>query len=83
MLSPEEIAADDALIEAIDIQHHVYEDEVQGVVTHWLVIAQRQWIDDDGDFQSHVYMTSSEETSIAEGLGLCEFAAAHYRDMIT
>lgn len=83
MLTPEQVTADDVLIEAIDLQHTTYETDVQGVITHWVVIAQRQWIDDEGDFNSQVYMTHAEETSIAEGLGLCEFAATHYRAMAT
>jgi len=81
LLTPDQLAADGALVVAIDTQHRLYDPATQGVVTDYVVVAQRQWIDGQGDFCSEVYLTTPEETSLSAALGLCEFATTQYRKM--
>jgi len=83
-LTPDQLAADGALESAIDRQHRVYDggDGTPGVVTKYVCIAQRQWVDRDGHFASHIYTTSADDMSLADALGLCEFASTHFRSMI-
>jgi hypothetical protein len=82
-LSPEQCAADDAVMDAIDHQHRAYYDETEAVITKYIVVAQRQGIDEDGDFVSRVYATMCDGMSLADALGLSEFASTQFRKMIT
>lgn len=80
--TPAQTAADERLVDAIDQQHRAYSPEAEGVITKYLVVAQRQWIDEDGDFNSDVYATTCDDMSLADTLGLCEFASTQFKRMI-
>ncbi|WP_280195833.1 hypothetical protein [Nocardia farcinica] len=48
--TPDQIAADDALTEAIDTVWRIYsEDDDPGLLLDYVVVATRRGIDDDGD----------------------------------
>lgn len=82
--TPQQIAADDALTAAIDAMHQAYHHEVEGVLTKYLVIAQRQFWDDDGQSMSTVYSSPlNDGLPLSDQLGLVEFAGARLRKMVT
>ncbi|WP_405137534.1 hypothetical protein [Nocardia sp. NBC_01388] len=77
----EQTAADDALTEAIDRHHRAcYPGDIEGVLTKYVVVAQRQWWDDDGE-QITAHLMSPREGSLplSDVLGLIEFAATRIR----
>lgn len=81
--TPEQVAADDALTAAIEAIHRAYHDEVEGVLTKYLVIAQRQFWDEDGRSRSTVYSSPQDDgLPLSDQLGLTEFASARLRALI-
>lgn len=82
--SPEQIIADDALTAAIEAVHRAYNDDTQGVLTKYVVLAQRQWWGDDGDQLTANYGSPREDgVPISDLLGMVEYASAVYRHTIT
>lgn len=81
MPSPEQHARQ-ALLEAIEHVHSCDDDGPEGVITRYLVIAERQWITESGGSCSAVYLTTPCTTGPVETLGLCEFAAVTLRSRI-
>ncbi|WP_327139315.1 hypothetical protein [Nocardia sp. NBC_01327] len=77
----EQISADDALTEAIDRHHRAYHPgDIEGVLTKYVVVAQRQWWDDDGDqMTAHLTTPRDEGLPLSDALGLLEFAATRIR----
>ncbi|MDZ7914780.1 MAG: hypothetical protein U5O16_23550 [Rhodococcus sp. (in: high G+C Gram-positive bacteria)] len=81
--TPEQVAADDALTAAIEAMHRAYHPEVTGVLTKYVVLAQRQFWDDDGRSTSVVYSSPQDDgMPLSDQLGLIEYAAARARAMI-
>lgn len=81
--TPEQVKADDELRAAIENVHQAY-DDVEGVLTKYVVLAQRQWFDDDGDRVTTNWANPSDGcVPISDLLGLVEYAAARYRRAIT
>lgn len=81
--TPEQVAADDALTAAIEAMHRTYHPEVEGVLTKYVVLAQRQFWDDDGRSTSVVYSSPQDDgLPLSDQLGLVEYAGARLRAMI-
>lgn len=79
----EQVAADDALTTAIEQVHTAYNDDVEGVLTKYVVLAQRQWWDEDGDSVTASYSSPREDTvPISDLLGMVEYASTCYRKTI-
>ncbi|WP_280498376.1 hypothetical protein [Nocardia farcinica] len=79
--TPEQVAADEALTEAIEAVERAYHGDVnQGVLTSYVVIAKRKYWDEDGDGVTAISsMPKDSDVSIDELLGLVEYAATRYR----
>lgn len=77
--TPEQVAADDALTEAIERVHRAYEDEdgpIEGVLTEYVVLAIRQYWDDDGDSCTATYSSPRDSgVPISHLLGMVEYAS--------
>ena len=82
--TPEQIAADDALTSAIEAVHQAYyADGVEGVLTKYIVLAQRQWWDEDGDAMTANYMSPRDNgIPLSDQLGLTEYASTRIRRQI-
>lgn len=81
MLSPEQHARQ-ALVQAIEHVHTFDDDSPEGVITRYVVVAERQWISATGSTVSAVYLTVPYSVGPVETLGLCEFAATRMRTTI-
>lgn len=82
--TPEQVTADDNLTEAIDQVHRAYYGEPDGVLTKYVVIAQRRHWDDTGlGFTTQYSTPMGDDVPIADLLGLVEYAATRYRHVIT
>ena len=81
--TPEQVAADDALTAAIEAMHRAYHPEIEGVLTKYMVLAQRQWWDEDGDAVTANCMSPRDNSvPLSDQLGLVEYAGARLRAMI-
>ena len=81
--TPEQLTADNALTAAIEAMHRAYHPEVEGVLTKYLVLAQRQFWDDEGRSTSAVYSSPQDDgLPLSDQLGLVEYAGARLRAMI-
>ncbi|OFV78496.1 hypothetical protein [Rhodococcus erythropolis] len=81
--TPEQVAAYDARTAAIEALHRAYHSDVEGVLTKYLVLAQRQFWDEDGGSRSTVYSSPQDDgLPLSDQLGLIEFAGARIRAMI-
>jgi hypothetical protein len=78
----EQIAADERLTAAIEAVQNAYYD-VEGVLTKYVVLAQRSYWDDDGDnVTAHYRLTMNNEVPIADLLGMTEYASTRLRHEI-
>lgn len=83
--TPEQSAADEALTAAIEqVQAAYHGDDVHGVLTEYVVLAARQYWNDDGDPVTQYWFTPRDDCSvpIAHLVGLCDFALTRYRKII-
>jgi len=82
--TPEQIAADDALAAAIEAVHQAYyPGDVRGVLTKFVVLAQRQWWNDSDEPVTANWASPRGDTvPISDLLGLCEYASTRYRKII-
>ncbi len=82
--SPEQIAADDALTAAIEAVHHAYHgDGVEGMLVTYLVLAQRQYVDDENDAVIEDYASPRDNyVPIAHQIGMLEMHGARLRAQI-
>ena len=82
--TPEQVTADDTLTAAIEAHQRAYHDDNEGVLTDYIVIAQRTYWDDDGDRCQAVYLTARDDNiGLSQQLGLAEFASIIIRRHIT
>ncbi|MBF6291817.1 hypothetical protein IU454_08060 [Nocardia farcinica] len=78
--TPEQIAADDALTAAIEAVQRAYDDELQGVLTGYVVLAKRRYWDESGDGYTAVTSIAKDSAMpVDEQLGLVEYASTLYR----
>lgn len=78
--TPEQVAADNALTDAIEAVERAYHGESEGVLTTYVVIAKRKFWDEDGTGVTAITSASKDsDVSLDELLGLVEYAAARYR----
>ena len=84
MRTPEQIAADDGLTEAItQAWHAYYPDERTGILTEYVVLARRRSYDDDGDpLTANAIMPRDGDVPIDLMLGLTEYTSALLRKRI-
>lgn len=84
--TPEQIVADDNLTAAIEQVHQAYaepDEPVQGVLTKYVVLAQRQYWDDNGDSCTMSYSSPREDVvPLSNLLGMVEYASTMYRKAI-
>lgn len=81
--TPEQVAADEALTAAIEAVHRAYFEPVQGVLTKYLVLAQRQWWDEADDAVTANYGTPRDnDVPLSDLLGMVEYASTRYRKVI-
>ncbi|WP_454199576.1 hypothetical protein [Nocardia sp. Marseille-Q1738] len=81
--TPEQVKADDALTEAIEVVHRAYNDDVEGVLTTYVVLAQRTWWDEEGRRFAASYCTPKDcNVTLSEQLGMVEYASTVYRSEI-
>ncbi len=83
--TPEQIAADEALTEAIEAVHRAYfADDVRGVLADYVVLSQRHFWDDDGDPVTQTWMCPRDDNSVplTHLIGLCDYALTRYRKTI-
>jgi hypothetical protein len=79
----EEIAADEALREAIDRAWIAGFGDGDGGLTEYIVIASRRNFDEHGTSETSVAtLISDGEVPIHQLLGLCDYAATRYRKLI-
>jgi hypothetical protein len=84
--TPEQVAADDALAEAIQRCRDAYVPaEEQGVLTEWVVVyASRHFADDDSDDATAIGTLVCEPAPpLHHQLGMFEYVAARHRRIIT
>ncbi len=78
--TPEQIEADNALTDAIEAVHRAYDDDIEGVLTKYVVLAQRQWWDDDGDSITASYSSPRDlGVPVSDLLGMVEYASTRFR----
>ncbi|MBW0275011.1 hypothetical protein ATM97_27810 [Nocardia sp. MH4] len=80
--TPEQVAADDALTTAIDAVHRAYDEDTEGVLTGYVLVAKRHFWDSDGDSLTAVHMTTGSDTAISDQLGMLEYASTLCRKRI-
>jgi hypothetical protein len=82
--TPEQAAADDTLTAAIENHQAAYHDDNEGVLTDYLVIAQRTFWDEDGDQCQAVYLSVRDgNMGLSQQLGLITFADTLVRKNVT
>ena len=82
--TPEQIAADDALTEAIERAWHAYYPGTEpGILTEYVVLARRRSYDDEGDpLTANAIMPRDGDIPIDLMLGLTEYTSARLRKRI-
>lgn len=78
----EQIAADEALVAAIDTVHAAYDDDTEGVLTGYVLVAKRHFWDSDGDSLTAVHISTGSDTAISDQLGMLEYASTLCRKHI-
>ena len=82
--TPDQIAADDALTAAIEAVQRAYDNDVQGVLTKYVVLTQRQgWHDDGTTWTTSASLPRDDSVPVSDLLGMVEFASTVYRHDIT
>ena len=82
--TPEQVTADDALTAAIENHQAAYHDDNEGVLTDYILIAQRTFWDDDGDRCESTYLTVRDgNLGLSRQLGLLAFANTLVRKHVT
>ncbi len=82
--TPEQVKADEALTEAIETaQRAYYGDDIDGVLTTYLVVAKRKWWgEEEGTYVGYHRLVKDNDGPLDEQLGLLEYTAARVRKII-
>lgn len=81
----EQKQADEALTAAIEQVMAAYNEIVKGVLSSYIVIAQRKFWNDDGDPLTQTYYIPCEDgasVSASDGLGMVEYIGVRLRKQI-
>lgn len=82
--TPEQVAADDTLTEAVQAVHDAYHgDDIKGILTDYVVVGKRIYFDDDGDRQEQI-CTHSRDAALtySEILALLDYSQSRIRSEI-
>ncbi|WP_328439134.1 hypothetical protein [Nocardia puris] len=81
--TPEQVAADDALADAITAAQLAHHGTAEGVLTTYVVVAKRQWWDEQGGrYVAYYRNLRDDDVPLDEQLGLLEYAATRVRKLI-
>jgi len=82
--TPEQVAANEALTAAIENHQAAYHDDNEGVLTDYILIAQRTFWDNDRDRREATYLAVRDgNLGLSHKLGLLAFADTLVRKHVT
>ena len=81
--TPEQVAADEALSAAVDAAQRAYDDDTEGVLTSYVVIAKRRYWNGDDGYTAISTLGMDNNVPLDEQLGLTEYASTVLRTEIT